>query len=265
MIPRIPMTRTGFLLVAEDFDGPMNMALDEVLWQYAALGVPYLRLYGWADRPSISLGYFQSAEEVLRGPEWRGVPFVRRLTGGGAIVHDHDLTYSLALPARLAPGTNDFYDRVHRAITAAFVELGIPAQLGGGDSPPGDPNGLCFLRGDRFAVTLHGFKILGSAQRRGPESVLMHGSVLLARSEIADGVLGLREILGHEGDRGHIRQAIVRATQGAIGQEFRPIELPTELRQQAAQLAEEKYRTEIWNYRLRIPGSGIQPGTASLT
>src|SRR3989442_1317286 len=98
----MPMTTRATLIETEELTGPLNMALDELLWEASAQGVPFFRMYGWSDRPALSLGYFQSYVKARSVPGWATAPLVRRMTGGGAIVHDQDLTYALTLPARLA-------------------------------------------------------------------------------------------------------------------------------------------------------------------
>src|SRR5947199_97360 len=79
-------------------DGPTQMAADDALLEGTATsGRPALRFYAW-DPPTLSLGYFQPAADRLADPRLAALPFVRRPTGGGAIVHHHELTYALALP-----------------------------------------------------------------------------------------------------------------------------------------------------------------------
>ena len=239
------------LIQTEDLDGPTNMALDEVLWTEAARGTPFLRLYGWSDRPVLSLGYFQCADDVRSDARLRKLPFVRRLTGGGAIVHDQEITYSLAIPARLAPPTNTLYDRVHRAIAASLVEIGIQAEVSDDTYCADKSDRLCFCRSDRFAVQVRGVKVLGSAQRRRPESVLVHGSLLLARSPAAPQVLGLREILDSDFCVESLRHALGAAIAASLNLVVQPSELPENLRLRAAMLADSKYRTGSWNHRMR--------------
>src|SRR5205814_9219218 len=79
-------------------DGPHNMAADEVLLESAAAGIASLRFYGWSEA-TLSLGYFQP--ERLRHEDERltGLPYVRRPSGGATLVHHHEVTYALALPA----------------------------------------------------------------------------------------------------------------------------------------------------------------------
>ncbi len=241
----------------QDLTGPMNMALDEVLWHAAAEDGPYLRIYGWCDRPSISLGYFQSCREVLDRPAWRHLPFVRRVTGGGALVHDRDMTYALTLPARLAPPTRSLYERVHRAVAAALRAMGVPCELARGGT--GEPTArraagvsrpvetLCFQRNDRFAVCVKGFKVLGSAQRRDSASVLIHGSLLLAASALAPEVVGLVELVGQESEPRRLRAAVTDAIAAEFDLQIQPAHPPGELLDDARRLVEAKYGKREWN------------------
>src|SRR5437588_9911435 len=80
-------------------DGAHNMAADEVLLEGASAGVASLRFYGWSE-PTLSLGYFQSAAVRRTDPRLAALPYVRRPTGGMTLVHHHELTSALALPAR---------------------------------------------------------------------------------------------------------------------------------------------------------------------
>ena len=235
------------LIQTGDLGGPLNMAIDELLWVEAARGPIYLRLYGWADRPALSLGYFQSAAEVRRDPRWSRLPYVRRITGGGTIIHDQEVTYSLALPSRIAPRTSELYDRVHRSIAETLVESGIPAQVGASELAHDDAHSLCFHRSDRFAVRVHGVKVLGSAQRRRTDSVLVHGSLLLASSVVAPEIAGLREALGTEVGRELAERLMVRAMQSSLSLDLTPCKLVGELWDRAVQLADEKYRSPRWN------------------
>src|SRR5437867_11338218 len=94
-------------------DGPTQMAADEALLDRAIAGRAGLRFYTWSE-PTLSLGYFQRATERLNVDNLSGLPFVRRLTGGGAIAHHHELTYGLARPlAPPWPGAADWVRRMH--------------------------------------------------------------------------------------------------------------------------------------------------------
>jgi lipoate-protein ligase A len=109
------------------------MAVDEVLWNEAAAGGKCCwRFYRWSE-PTLSLGYFQRYEERLSHPASRDCAVVRRLSGGGAILHDAELTYSLVLPARhpLAAKRLHLYRAVHGALIEALGRFGLRASLYG--------------------------------------------------------------------------------------------------------------------------------------
>ncbi len=164
------------------------MARDEALMTCVGRSEspPTLRLYQW-DTPTISLGYFQryAAYESLSAPA--GVlPVVRRLTGGGAILHDLELTYSLTLPddhRLLSRGANRLYELAHDAVIACLGSLGLKTAYGGetDDSSPTRGPFFCFQCRHRYDVLIGRDKIAGSAQRRRRDALLQHGSIIVGR------------------------------------------------------------------------------------
>lgn len=165
-----------------------NMAVDEALAASCRTGAsgPTLRLYGW-ERPAISLGYFQRPEEVVDLDRCRegGVPVVRRTTGGRAVYHHREVTYSVAAPIPhhpFPPTIRGTYEVVARALAAGLAELGLRVEC-----HPRDPerprrgigSPLCFDSTSRYEITLGGNKVIGSAQRRWKTAFLQHGSILL--------------------------------------------------------------------------------------
>lgn len=183
------MIDTHFIRVLNDppLDGPTNMARDEALMTRVGTSrsMPTLRLYQW-DRPTISLGYFQHyADYESLPPPVGNVPVVRRLTGGGAILHDLELTYSLTLPvghALLNHGPSRLYELAHDAVIETIASFGITAMRCGKSDGSGAARGpfFCFQRRHCYDVLAGGDKIAGSAQRRTRDSVLQHGSIVLA-------------------------------------------------------------------------------------
>lgn len=175
------------LLTDPPLAGATNMARDETLLERVGAGEspPTLRLYQW-DRPTISLGYFQHfADYTNLAPPAGRLPLVRRQTGGGAILHDLELTYSLTLPTgdvRLEGGANRLYERAHDAITACLSALDIKITRCGTSDDSGAARGpfFCFERRHCYDLLVNNDKIAGSAQRRTKRAVLQHGSIILA-------------------------------------------------------------------------------------
>lgn len=168
-------------------DGPTNMARDESLLYSPAHRPAALRLYGW-EPPTLSLGCFQRYADLNRLPaEVRALAVVRRPTGGGAILHDREVTYGLAInddrpPLDRSPA--ELYRLVHRCWQAALAAQVADLALAPDDFPPPNPRRgpfFCFEKPGRTDLLRGNQKILGSAQRRVPGRVLQHGSLLLGR------------------------------------------------------------------------------------
>jgi lipoyl(octanoyl) transferase len=170
--------------------GVFNMDYDTALAQALVKGTgnPTIRVYAW--RPSaISLGWNQSFDEInLAKTSSSRIDVVRRPTGGRAILHSEELTYSVVMRVK---GKNvlSVYDDISRALVAGLLELGAPAAIE--KSQPHFPSlyrtasaAACFSSTGRYEIKCHGKKLVGSAQRRyaaegGEEVVLQHGSILL--------------------------------------------------------------------------------------
>jgi lipoyl(octanoyl) transferase len=150
----------------------LNMAIDEALLvshQTTAI----FRTYRWMD-PSVSFGYFSKWKEIRdRYPDRE---LVRRWTGGGAVEHGEDFTYSLVLfgPEKL-PKAHALYRILHLSIADTFRELGKPALLFDGSG--GGPSANCFDRPTSYDVTFQGQKIAGAAIRRLRDRLLLQGSI----------------------------------------------------------------------------------------
>jgi lipoate-protein ligase A len=182
------------LIEREPQTGVWNMAFDEALLEAASRrGESILRLYRWSE-PTLSLGYFQKSLPADLPEKLQALPRVRRLSGGGAILHHFEWTYSCAIPRthRLAQKAEQLYEVAHGALIRSLGNLGVQAQLRG--EAAGDEAFLCFLRGDPRDVVVSRQKVAGSAQRRRRGAVLQHGSVLLRRSPLAPAVAGISDL-----------------------------------------------------------------------
>lgn len=168
-------------------DGPTNMARDEHLLHSDTRKPACLRLYQWTPA-TISLGYFQRFTAVAELPKpLCDLPIVRRATGGGAILHDREITYCLTLHEDLplaARAPVELYRLVHKCWADAIAADGPALQLAPDEfafpSPRTGPF-FCFEKPGKTDLLLDGAKVLGSAQRRIPGRVLQHGSLLLDR------------------------------------------------------------------------------------
>lgn len=163
--------------------GAWNMAVDAALAESVrAGGAPVLRFYRWSPA-CLSLGRNQPARgrydlEALRE---RGVEVVRRPTGGRAVLHDRELTYSVAVPEGALGGPRACYAAVNRALMAGLRRLGVAAELQPrtGARAPAPSLAPCFEEPAEGEVVVGGRKLVGSAQRRERGVLLQHGSLLL--------------------------------------------------------------------------------------
>jgi lipoyl(octanoyl) transferase len=170
------------LIIDGPLSGNMNMALDEVLLMQKN-DCPALRFYRW-NKPTVSIGMAQNASRHINTDNCRirGIPVVRRLTGGKAVLHHNELTYSLTGSSNTAPfslNLLDTYCEIGKAFCKGLKNLGINAVLAPRHSAVLKAAvSSCFAAASSYEITVNGKKLLGSAQKRTHESVLQHGSLL---------------------------------------------------------------------------------------
>lgn len=188
------------LIVDPPGGGAWNMAVDEHLLGWTAeTGCCCWRFYRW-EEATLSLGYFQQYEERGSHDASRECPVVRRASGGGAIVHDKEVTYSLTVPSEHPLGRRRqwTYEAIHQTLITVLSTWGIQAGLYGRQEESEKKSGefLCFNRRSSGDVVVGDVKVAGSAQRRVAEAVLQHGSVLLRRSSAAPELAGVDDMAG---------------------------------------------------------------------
>ncbi len=173
------------LILSDPASGPMNMALDEAILEAVRKdqALPTLRFYSW-DPPCLSLGYAQSIDDADRSAiEELGWDLVRRPTGGKAILHTDEITYSISAPSDhplFGGGILLSYQRISLALIAGLERLGLEPELNVTESPePSNGNPVCFQNPGAFEITIAGKKLVGSAQLRRSGAVLQHGSIPL--------------------------------------------------------------------------------------
>ncbi|MDR3634182.1 MAG: lipoate--protein ligase [Isosphaeraceae bacterium] len=243
------------VLPHECADGAANMAFDEAMLDAVAADPTraYFRTYGWTT-PTLSLGYFQRLAEADIDPRWRLVPKVRRLTGGGALWHHHEITYALVLSREhtLARDSKALYRAVHEAIASELRSEGIEAARRGNDGAEGidEPRPfLCFTGYDAEDIVSRGAKLVGSAQRRRAGAVLQHGALLLARSPLTPALAGANNLTPQPREDGYWRERLERRVPAALG--FLPTLGAPDLRlvERAVELERSVYRCSAWNNR----------------
>ena len=246
------------LLIEPDANsGAWNMAVDEALLEAAGnQHLTALRFYRW-NVPTLSLGYFQKTlpEPVPEG--LRQLAQVRRLSGGGAILHHLEWTYSCVLPPQhpLAADPVNLYEHVHRQIIKLLGELEINAALRGSSAAdPSNKTFLCFGRQDPRDIVLGPHKIVGSAQRRRRGAVLQHGSLLLNRSPFAPeypGLLDLAETpIAVSEFIQNLAKQIGKVFSKPFGESAPKLDLqsmlPAKIARAAQELERDKYQTLTW-------------------
>jgi lipoyl(octanoyl) transferase len=245
------MSQSIRLLPFAPADGPTNMSADEALLESAALhGVASLRFYTWSE-PTLSLGYFQPAADRLADPNLAGLAWVRRATGGAAIVHHHEVTYALALPpGREWASAEHWICRVHHMIQRVLANGGIKthAVVCGEEQKLGPV--VCFLHQTPGDLLLSGSKVVGSAQRKMKGALLQHGSILLRRSEFAPHLAGICDGAPDLGERFNERtlpELLNGAFAADTGWAVTPGEWTAAEAERTAAIRAEKYAHPAWN------------------
>ncbi len=249
--------------------GAWNMALDEAILEAVGRGdsLPTLRLYAW-EPPCLSLGYAQSLADVdLRRLRERGWDLVRRPTGGRAILHTDELTYSVAAPLgepRLAGTLLESYNRLAGALAAALRRLDLPVEVQEHSiaARSQKPNPVCFEVPSTYEITLGGKKLVGSAQARRKEGILQHGTLPLrgdltrilqalvfpdeesrqrAAGRLLEKATTVEAFLGHPVAWDQAAEAFAAAFQDVLGLELVPGEVSPAEVDRAGELERTKY------------------------
>lgn len=258
--------------------GSWNMAVDEAILEAATRGdvPPTLRLFAWQPA-CLSLGYAQTVADVDRTRlTQRGWDLVRRPTGGKAILHTDELTYSVSGPQtepRLAGSVLESYRRLSVALLKALHLLGIPAQsqaetLHRENEPKGP---VCFEAPSNYEITVGGKKLIGSAQSRRRDGVLQHGTLPLygdltriitvlnfpdeagraaALERLAARATTAEIVLGYPLAWKTAAQAFVPAFEETLDISLTPADLTPAEQNRAAELELEKYSHPSWTDRV---------------
>ena len=252
-------------------DGSWNMAMDDAIARAVGAGYapPTLRFFTWR-RPTLSLGCLQRARDAadVDACTRLRVAVVRRPTGGRAVLHHHELTYSLCLPLRgiwRRVSVADSFRLVGEGLVAGLRCLGVEARLGEGPggSPGPDRAGACFQVRRMPAILVDDRKLIGSAQRRWDTVMLQHGSLLLDLDldlhravfpawpghPRESGVTWLAALLGEAPTRSAVEAAMQAGLEKALAARLVADEVTPEERQEADRLVREQYGLPTWTWR----------------
>ena len=264
------------LLITPPARGAWNMAVDESILEHIGRGesVPTLRLYAW-DPACLSLGHAQPFSDVdvdrLKERSWE---VVRRATGGRAILHTDELTYSVIAPndePRVEGGVLESYNRLAEALLFAVKILELPVEMKEGKADgDGRTNPICFEVPSTYEITVNGKKLIGSAQARKKEGVLQHGSLPLtgdiaricqalvfenestrqtASSRLLARAATVESALGRAVSWEAAAQAFVNAFEAQLGLSLKRGELSESESKRADELVKEKYDHPVWTER----------------
>jgi lipoyl(octanoyl) transferase len=164
-----------FRLINSGYNTPaMNMAIDEALLTSKE---PVLRFYQW-EPAGLSIGYFQSAKEINLD-NLKDIQLVRRLTGGNAVLHENELTYSFIIDEKEMPSSViESYRIISQGLLEGLKLLGLNPTMNKVVEKQ-QKSAICFHDPSWYEILVDGKKIIGSAQKRTKGKVLQHGAILL--------------------------------------------------------------------------------------
>ena len=271
------MTQTWRLYLSPPALGAWNMAVDEAILEHVTRGdaPPTLRLYSWAP-PCLSLGRSQPFSDVdTTALETNGWHIVRRITGGRAILHTDEITYSIITSSdnpHVQGSLLESYHHLAQGLLAALKKLGADVQMNEEKlDASAQKNPVCFETPSTYEITVDGKKLIGSAQARIKNGVLQHGSLPLvgdlaritqalhfpeagSRQNAAEKLLArastLESALGRAVPWGAASQAFVHGFEAALGIQFERDELSLSEIKRVADLVKDKYAHPEWTERI---------------
>jgi len=237
-----------------------NMAVDEALFRSHGEGdLPILRLYGW--EPALSLGRFSDPWGSLDMDRIakEEISYVRRITGGGILVHGGDISYALILPRRFVRdrGVKESYRYLCSFLLRFYRYMNLDAAFAQDEGIAENHTAVCLAGREAYDIVVDGRKIGGNAQRYSGKRLLQHGTVPLRIDRERFETLfseesGLEEAATLEGlgiglDRERLKEALLQSFRESFDVTLLPEGLRGKERQSAKKLHEEKYSKEAWN------------------
>ncbi len=254
-----------FRLIDTGFNTPsMNMAIDEALLKSK---LPVLRFYGWKPA-GLSIGYFQAVQKFnFANLKKHKVELVRRLTGGNAVLHDKELTYSFIISESEMPKSIvESYKRIASGLLSGLKNLGLKAAMNEEVSSD-EKSAVCFNDPSWYEIVVNGKKMVGSAQKRIDGKLLQHGAVLLdidvekycslfdnCSSELIEKVkakmTSINDELNEEKSYDDVKAAMKKGFEKELEIEFIEDGLSEGEKELASRLDREKYSKKDWNFKI---------------
>lgn len=246
-----------------------NMALDEAIFTlFPTTKQPVLRFYQWSP-PALSIGYFQKISRInVENCKKRGYHLVRRPTGGRAVLHNNELTYSFVQSTQGMPESiSESYKEISHSLVSGLKKLGLPAKLCRTKSKGNTP--ACFDSPARYEIEIAGKKVMGSAQTRKKGVLLQQGSIPITvdvnklldlfklnkkdlrkkvNQVLKNKAAGLADF-DNKVEIDDLKQAIKSGFEDRYEIKLRDSSLGKEELKLADKLTEEKYSLDEWNYR----------------
>ncbi|WP_347861296.1 biotin/lipoate A/B protein ligase family protein [Salimicrobium sp. PL1-032A] len=268
---------TWNFLYTPDLSPAMNMALDEALmkWHREEKISPVVRFYTWSPA-GLSVGHFQKTDGRINkeGVNNYQVDIVRRLTGGRAVLHDDELTYSIIVNEQhpMIPNTvKQAYLVLSEGLMKGYSNLGIDAEYAIPDEERmNNQSAVCFEEPSWYELTIHGKKAAGSAQVRQKGILLQHGSIPIrtdetklfdmftypservkerAKNGFKHKAVSIEDVTDEKITVEHVRDAFLQGFEDGLNVSFEPLQLTEEDWQEVESLAESKYQSEEWNLK----------------
>ena len=257
------------LIISAPSDAATNMAIDEAILQTYIHkgGLPILRIYSWQPA-AISLGSAQFLDNALNLPQCLShkIEFVRRITGGEAIYHDNEITYSIVC-SKKDLNVSDSVKKSFRVLTTfvfnAYRQLGFKPYFAGDieNYKHGDASEFCFATTEKFDILINGKKIGGNAQKRSRDIIFQHGSIPFSLNfsnikifikEDLEGiekkVTCLDDELKREISFEEISCLLIDSFKSSYNVNLKKKSLTRAEEDLAYTLVKEKYKTKQWNY-----------------
>ncbi len=276
------MTNNWIFIDSGKQDAAYNMALDEALLEWHAEGLipPVIRFYQW-EPAALSIGYFQRVERDihLSAVKEMGLGFVRRPTGGRAVLHEHELTYSVIVSEDypdMPKTVTEAYRVISEGILQGFRNLGLQAEFSVPESDSqrealSQPkSAVCFDAPSWYELVVEGKKVAGSAQTRQKGVILQHGAILIdldedkylncfsyeseekrqkVKERLSQKAVSINKIISKTIEVEQCIPAFKNGFESALNIHLTSFSLTPEQQQYVENLADTRYRSDEWNFR----------------